>query len=137
MIDALISGKLIKDCQLKTSANGNQYANFLMGVSVGEADNIILSGIAFGESAEKIAKLTKGDAIAVSGSLKPSEWQDKATGITKHGLSVTVSNLLSVYDIQKRRMKSEADKTTQPNKSAYDKLYGTDKGKPLDDELTF
>lgn len=103
MIDALISGKLIKETVLKTGQSGNAYTNFLLSVHVGEPQPVVVSGIAFGEVAERIAKLGKGDALAIIGSLKPSEWQDRATGETKHGLNVTVSDCLSVYQIKKRR----------------------------------
>jgi len=103
MIDALISGKLLRDTELKTSANGNPYCNFMLSVHTGEPAPMVITGIAFSEVAEKIARLKKGDALTVCGSLKPSEWQDKTTGETRHGLSVTVSNGLTVYDIKKRK----------------------------------
>jgi single-strand DNA-binding protein len=103
MIDALISGKLVKDTELKTSSNGNPYCNFLLSVHTGDPAPIVISGIAFSEVAEKIAKLKKGDALTVAGALKPSEWADKTTGETRHGLSVTVTNSLTVYDIKKRK----------------------------------
>ena len=57
----------------------------------------------FGDVAERIAKLKKGDSLAVIGGLKPSEWTDKATGEIKHGLNITANNALSVYDIKKRK----------------------------------
>ncbi|CAG1022896.1 hypothetical protein DOJK_01969 [Patescibacteria group bacterium] len=103
MIDALISGKLLKDTELKTSANNNQYCNFLLSVHTGDPAPMVVSGIAFNEVAEKIARLKKGDALTVAGSLKPSEWTDKTTGETRHGLNVTVSNGLTLYDIKKRK----------------------------------
>lgn len=103
MIDALISGKLIKDTALKTGQSGKPYLQFLLSVSIGEPQPVVVSGIAFGEVAERIAKLGKGDALAVIGGLKPSEWQDKATGETKQGLNVTVSDCLTAYQIKKRR----------------------------------
>ena len=103
MIDALINGKLIKDTALKTSANGNNYCNFMLSVSVGEPNPIVITGIAFNETAEKIALLKKGDSLTVTGSLKPSQWQDKTNGETKHGLNVTVSACLTVYEVKKRR----------------------------------
>jgi single-stranded DNA-binding protein len=116
-IDVLINGKLIKDPALKTSQNDNLYCQFLLSVSVGEAENIVISGIAFGETAERIAQLKKGDALAVSGALKPREWQDKATYETKHGLSITVADVLSVYDIKRKRKAEIAENSTQEVKS--------------------
>ncbi len=75
----------------------------LLSVHVGEPENIVVSGIAFGSHAERIAKLGKGDAVSVIGALKPTEWADKATGESRRGLSVTVADVLSVYDIKKRK----------------------------------
>lgn len=107
MIDALISGKLIKDTKAGTSASGTVYTQFLLSVAVGEPQAIIVSGVAFGEVAERIAKLKKGDALAVIGSLKPTEWQDKTTGETKHGFNITANNALSPYDIKKRKEQND------------------------------
>ena len=103
MIDALISGKLIKTPELRTGKTGNHYTQFLLSVAVGEEQPVIVSGIAFAETAERIAKLQKGDPLAVIGSLKPTEWTDKTTGETKHGPNVTANNALSPYDIKKRK----------------------------------
>jgi single-stranded DNA-binding protein len=102
MIDALISGKLLRDTELKTSANDNAYCHFMLSVHTGEPAPIVITGVAFGEVAEKIARLKKGDALTVAGSLKPTEWTDKTTGATKHGLTITVANGLTLYDIKKR-----------------------------------
>ena len=74
-----------------------------LSVSCGEPQNIIFSGVSFGDVAERIAKLQKSESLAVIGSLKPNEWPDKTTGETKHGMNITASNSLSVYDIQKKR----------------------------------
>ncbi len=125
MIDALISGKLIKAPELKTGQSGKYYTQFLLSVSVGDEKPVIVSGMAFTETAEKIAKLDKGDALSVIGSLKPSEWTDKATGVTKHGLSITVSAALSVYDIKKRRPVTENPIKPETN------------ARPFNDPLTF
>jgi single-strand DNA-binding protein len=103
MIESLISGKLFRDTELKTSAKQTPFCNFMLSVSVGEPTAIILSGIAFNEAAEKIARLKKGDALAVTGALKPNQWTDKTTGEVKHGLNITVSDCLSIYDIKQRK----------------------------------
>lgn len=103
MIDALISGKLIRDPTLKTGQSGKPFCTFLLSVPTSSDEPTIVSGIAFADVAEKIAWLRKGDAVSVTGSLSPSEWIDKNSGETRHGLSVTVSAALSAYDIKKRR----------------------------------
>lgn len=103
MIESLVNGKLIKNAELKTSASGTKFCNFLLSVNVGEPDNIVMSAIAFNEIAERISHLQKNDALAVVGTLKPSSWNDKATGEPKNGLNLTVSNSLSVFDVKKRK----------------------------------
>ncbi|MEQ1544739.1 single-stranded DNA-binding protein [Methyloglobulus sp.] len=136
MIDALISGKLIKQPELKASQNGKPYTNFLLSVSIGEAESIVISGIAFGVVAERIAKLGKGDALAVSGSLKPTTWEKD--GETKHGLSLTVSDALSVYDISKKRRKPDTpDNSTHQGTYQPPASYGKPHARPYDDELNF
>jgi single-strand DNA-binding protein len=105
MIDALVAGKLIQTPTLRTGASGKPFTNFLLSVAVGEDQPVVVSGIAFGEAAEKIARLAKGDSLAVVGSLKPSSWSDKATGDARHGLTITVNQSLSPYDIKKKRAK--------------------------------
>lgn len=107
MIDALISGKLIRDPQLKTGPSGKNYCQFLI-VSTESDVQTIIGGIAFVDIAERIAKLKKGDALSVTGSLNTSEWIDKTTGETKHGLNIVVNNALSIYDIKKRRPTQDA-----------------------------
>jgi single-stranded DNA-binding protein len=127
MIDALVSGKLIKDTTSRIGPSGKPYTQFLLSVHTGEEQPIIVSGIAFGEVAERVALLKKGDPLAVIGSLKPSEWIDKTTGETKHGLNITVNNSLSPYDIKKRRATSDA-----PAKSA-----NSNEQPPFNDDFDF
>ncbi len=74
----------------------------MLSVNVGEPQPIIVSGVAFGDVAEQIAALKKGDAVAVAGSLKPSQWTDKTSGETKHGLNVTVQKLITAYDARRK-----------------------------------
>jgi single-stranded DNA-binding protein len=126
MLDCLLTGRLIKGPELKTGKSGKAYAHFMLSVSVGDAENIVVSGIAFESVAERLAQLKKGDALSVAGALKPSEWIDKATGETKHGLSVTVNQVLSVYDIQKRRVKTEQAEHSKPNGRADEPFYNDD-----------
>lgn len=134
MIDALISGKLIKNTELKAKQPGKTYCQFALSVSLhNEPDNIIVSCMAFGDVAQRIAKLCKGDAISVIGSLKPTEWSDKAIGETRHGLSVTVSNVLSPYDIKKKR--KAADSGSNQITPAYERLYANPM--PFNDGIEF
>ena len=104
MIDALVGGKLLRNpSELKISASDAIFCNFLLSVAIDEPKPVIVSGICFGDAAERISRLCKGDPVAVVGSLKPSEWADKTSGETKHVLNITVNQSLSPYYIKKRR----------------------------------
>jgi single-stranded DNA-binding protein len=120
MIDALITGKLIRDPVLKTGPSGKHYCNFLLSVPTGDVEPVIVSGMAFADAAERIGKLMKGDALSVAGALKPSEWTDKTTGELKHGLNVTVSAALSAYDVKKRRGQTGNTENNRPPQGTPD-----------------
>jgi single-stranded DNA-binding protein len=132
MIDALISGKLIKTPELRTGQSGKHYCQFMLSVSVGDEQPVIVSGMAFTEVAERIAKLQKGDPLSVVGSLKPTEWIDKTTGETKHGLSLTANNSLSPYDIKKRKPAPESKAAMPDNGGNDENGY-----RPFDDPICF
>lgn len=127
MIDALISGKLIKTPEVRKGASGKNYCQFMLSVPTGDEQPVIVSGIAFTETAERIGKLQKGDPLAVIGSLKPTEWTDKTTGETKHGLNITANNSLSPYDIKKRRAAPDNSAARTPGNG----------NKPFDDPIDF
>ncbi|MCX7111424.1 MAG: single-stranded DNA-binding protein [Proteobacteria bacterium] len=138
MIDALISGKLIRDPTTKTGPSGKPYCNFLLTVFVGEESPVVVSGIAFQDVAQRIGKLGKGDALTVTGALKPSTWADKTTGETKHGLNVTVSACLSAYDVKKKRTPAtgehgEANETARPTGGVTRPYVRDDEPPPFDD----
>ncbi len=135
MIDALISGKLIKTPELKTGQSGKPYTQFLLSVPVGEDHPGIVSGMSFGEVAERVARLQKGDPLAVIGSMKLNEWIDKATGETKQGLSITANNVLSPYDIKKRKPKPKPATHNDNTKPAT--LNNVTESHPFDDDIVF
>ncbi len=139
MIDALISGRLIRDPVSRVGQSGKSYINFPLSVPLGDGEeNVLVSGIAFSDAAEKIGRLAKGDSMAVTGSLKPTTWNDKQTGEEKHGLNVTVSACLSPYDLRKRRSPVKVQDDLKPRQQApgrRERAYAEDDG--FDDELAF
>jgi hypothetical protein len=104
MIDALITGKLLKDPVELTGKTGQPFAKFVLSVPTKDGAYALVSGIAFADVAERIGRLHKGDALTVAGELSPSAWTDRE-GVEKHGLNVVASAALSAYDIKKRRPK--------------------------------
>ena len=108
MIDSLINGRLVRDPAVRTAATGSPYVQFLLAVSTGEVDKQIISCIGFDESViERVSKLKRGDALAVAGGMKQTEWTDKATNTPRHGLTITVNQALSLYDIRRKRKRPD------------------------------
>ncbi len=137
MIDALIAGKLIRDPALKTGPSGKPYCNFLLSVFTGDEKPTFVSGISFGETAERIAKLAKGDSLAVVGSLKPSEWADKSTGEIRHGLNITAQAALSPYDVKRRKPATETPAKPQSDPRAERHAQYAVTGDGFDDPMDF
>jgi single-stranded DNA-binding protein len=105
MLSALASGQLVRDPKSGTSASGTRWANTTIRVSTGNdrEGNALASFVtilAFNDDADRLAKLGKGDAISVQGSLKQTQYE--ANGETRHGLEILVNGILSVHDKRKR-----------------------------------
>ncbi|MGH8477129.1 MAG: single-stranded DNA-binding protein [Methylococcales bacterium] len=137
MIYALVSGMLIRDPVTRIGASGKSFTNFLLIVPIGEEQPAIISGIAFGDAAERVAKLKKGDALAVTGSLKPSSWPDKTTGEIKHGLSITAQACLSPYDVKKQRGGDQDNTSGRTKNSGVGTTKSTQQQSNFNDELPF
>lgn len=106
MIAALCSGTIIRDPKSGTSASGTRWANSTIRVPCGtnregEAETAFVSVIAFGDVADQLARLGKGDAIAVQGPMKPTTY-DK-DGEERHGLEIIAQAVLTPYTIKKKR----------------------------------
>lgn len=107
MLTALASGTLIRDPKSGTSASGTRWANSTIRVPCGtnrdgEAETAFLSVIAFGDVADRLARLGHGDAVSVQGPMRQTEYQAK-DGSTRSGLEIVANSLLSAYQINKKR----------------------------------
>jgi single-stranded DNA-binding protein len=100
-IDALVTGHLVRDPVTRVGKSGNSFTTALLRATTGEEQQTLVSVIAFQEAGEKLSRLKSGDVAAVVGSAKLSSWEK--AGETRHGLSVTVSSILSAYDVKRRR----------------------------------
>lgn len=67
MIEAMVSGKVIKDAEMKTSGSGKDYL-----VLIVRHDEMLVRVMA-----ERLQRVKRGDAVAVVGSLTIGEWQSK------------------------------------------------------------
>ena len=106
MLSALASGTLVRDPKSGTSASGTKWANTTIRANVGQsrecdAETAFITVVCFGDVADRLAKLDKGDAISVQGTIKTTTYEKD--GETRHGLEIVANGILSAYDIRKKR----------------------------------
>ena len=133
MLSALASGTLVRDPKSGISASGTRWANTTIRCNVGQskegdAETAFITVVAFGDVAERLARLAKGDAVSVQGNLKPTEYQKD--GETRHGLEIIAQALLSPYDLKKKRSDGDAHQDQRPPQREHG-------GRDFDDELRF
>jgi single-strand DNA-binding protein len=89
-----VAGSLGRDGELKYLPNGDAVLNFSVADSQGkDKPTIWWNCQLFGKRAESLAQyLTKGQAVAVSGSVSEREWTDKE-GNAKKSMNVRVNEL--------------------------------------------
>jgi single-strand DNA-binding protein len=89
-----VAGSLGRDAELKYLPNGDAVLNFSVADSQGkDKPTIWWNCQLFGKRAESLAQyLTKGQAVAVSGSVSEREWTDKE-GNAKKSMNVRVNEV--------------------------------------------
>ena len=112
MINALITGTLATDPKAGTSKSGTEWANAVVRCpcgkdrETGDAESAFVQVACFGSEAAKLARLTKGDSVSATGTMKPTtyqkDWQER------HGLSLTATGILTAYQLKAKRGDTEA-----------------------------
>ena len=103
MLNILASGTLVSDPKSRQSATGKAYTTASMRVPTEDGEAMLASLIAFNADAvASILALSKGDCLSVAGRAKLSEWAGQ-DGVEKRGLSVVADQVLTVYQIEKKR----------------------------------
>lgn len=103
MIDGLISGKLHGTAQERTSKSGKPFTTAKLKAATNEGELVFVNVLTFNADAQAaLLALGDGDAVAVSGAIKPTAWQDK-DGNTRTGLDMIAAQVLTSYSIDKRR----------------------------------
>lgn len=106
MLSALASGTLARDPKSGTSASGVRWANASIRCATGtdkEGNSLtsFVTVICFGDVADQLGRMGKGDAISVQGPMKQTEYEKD--GETRHGLEIMANGILNPYQIKKRR----------------------------------
>lgn len=108
----MITGKLSKSPQTKTSKNGNPYIWMLLSVPT-QQERLSASVLGFDSSVTEImGKLTEGDEIAVTGTGAINQWE-RDDGTISISLNVTASQVMTMY--QHRKKKKQFNSTDQKN----------------------
>lgn len=87
-----LAGRLTDTPELKTTTSGLSVTSFTLAIDRRQKEKAcdFISCVAWRGTAEFIAKyFTKGQAIAITGSIQTRKWQDK-DGATKYGTDVVV-----------------------------------------------
>lgn len=114
-LQIMASGKITVGPTQKTSQNGNPYTFALMSVPTNQ-ERLSLSVFAFGEVADLLSTLDKGDEITVTGSASLGEWE--SNGEKRCSLSITAEQIMSLYQSRKKRKRVQASQ--EPEQSPGD-----------------
>ena len=105
----LASGALISDPQRRGGAKGP----FTTATIRATGDEpVLVSVIAFGADGERLFQYSKGDALAVSGRARLTNWTAR-DGTEKHGASIVVDQIAAAKLKPQRRAASPARRVTQ------------------------
>lgn len=111
MINTIISGRLVSAPERR---HGPKAAFTLVRVLAPTDDgHCFVSVIAFGEVAEQLAMLNKGDVVSITGPARIFEWTNKE-GQYQSGLNVTAEAVLSLYPHNKRKATKQKVSPTRP-----------------------
>lgn len=103
MIDALIAGRLYGSPKEGTGKTGESYTTAKVKAAAGNGDMLLCSVIAFDEKVQAaLLALYDGDSVALSGSLTPKVFQDKA-GDYRPAIDLVCHSVLTPYDVPRNR----------------------------------
>ena len=125
MIHASIYGRLGKDPQARTTANGKPMTLCSAAVDVTpnnaeEQETLWVSVMAFGKQAETLAIHQKGEMAAFTGRLTQSRWKDKATGEDRTGFTLVADSIVSTRTVRPSRKKPDQPQQSQPETEFFD-----------------
>jgi single-stranded DNA-binding protein len=102
-IEALILGKLHQRAEQRTAKTGRSFVTAKVRAAAGEGEALFVNVIAFSESAgAALLALDAGDAVALTGTLKPAAWVDRE-GNARPSLDLVAAQVLTVYGLKKKR----------------------------------
>ena len=104
MLSVLASGTLVSDPRQRTSATGKAFATGQMRVPAEDADPMHRVIAFAADAVQALLALQRGDSCAIAGRAKLTSWEKD--GEQRHGLSVAADQVLTIYQIEKRRKRA-------------------------------
>lgn len=132
MIRALVSGVLYGPPQARTSQSGKSFVTAKLKADSKDGAVVWCSLIAFGETADRLATMRDGAAIAVSGRCELSAYLDK-TGNPAAGLSLVADEIAALRATPKPTGETPRRIRPQGRPAPAPALEGA--GVPFDDPL--
>lgn len=97
---AMSIGTLVTEPEIRKSRfDSRPFTVARMSAETGDGQSVQVSLVAFGSAGPKLAALTKGDSLAVSGRAKPIAWRDRE-GVQRAGLDLYVETMQTLYDVR-------------------------------------
>lgn len=124
-----IAGTLGRDCELKTLNNGESVASFSVADSAGrDKPTIWWACELWGKRASALSQyLTKGQAVAVSGTITENEWSDK-DGNKRKTMKIRVNDVALQGG---RKESSEPEEYRQPAAKKPEPLFDDSEDVPF------
>jgi len=128
-LHVLASGALIGDPQRREGAKG-EFA--IATIRASGEETVLVSIIAFGDEAEHLLKLSKGDQLAVSGRARLTSWTGR-DGVEKHGISLVAEQIASAKPRRRSATRSPARMPRSYSATRSSRDTGPLPNDPLDD----
>ena len=112
----VLTGRLTRDVESRSTSNGGTVFNFGLAVPEGKDEVMFVEVDAWDNVASGISPyLTKGKGIEVAGRLKISKWEDKTTGVERMGVKIIANQLtFSPGGTSKKESESEGEVKAEP-----------------------
>lgn len=122
-------GRVTRDVELRTTANGNSILSFSIAVNDRVQENGEWKDRAnyfnckmFGKRAEGVSKiLTKGAKVAIQGSLRQSKWTDKQ-GVSRESVDIIVNEI----EVERPAERAERGSYQAPAVDSVQSVYDED-----------
>ena len=115
MIEGLVAGKVYGRPEQRTGTNsGRPFVTAKVRAATSGGETLFVNVLAFDATAQAaLLALSDGDAVSLAGTLTPKVWTDRE-GQARPSLDMVASQVLSVYQVKRRREAASAAGSAEP-----------------------